>query len=103
MTDPFMGPPWQADWVEAARTYRDALPEHVRKKITNGMAELVTARNPYLPQDELPPGSYLEPARSSRPKGPHILGFDHGRGWLRYTFVRRVEDPQIIVEEIFWQ
>ncbi|WP_266994787.1 hypothetical protein [Streptomyces sp. NBC_00354] len=103
MTDDFMGPPWQADWVEAASAYRDALPEEVRKKIRDGMADLVTARNPYVPQDELPEGFFLEPARSSRPKGPHILSFDRGRGWLRFTFVPRVEDPQIVVEEIFWQ
>ena len=23
-------------------------------------------------------------------------------GWLKYTFVRRTVDPQIVVEEIFW-
>ncbi|MEW1548222.1 hypothetical protein [Streptomyces tsukubensis] len=103
MTEGFMGPPWQADWVEAARTYRDGLPGEVRKTIQDGMAELITARNPFRPQDELPDGFYLEPARSSRPLGAHILYFDHGRGWLRFTFVGRVEDPQIAVEEIFWQ
>ncbi|MER5732398.1 hypothetical protein ABT084_29380 [Streptomyces sp. NPDC002138] len=103
MTDDFMGPPWQLDWVEAARTYRDALPEEVRKQVREGVTELVTARNPYLPQDELPTGLHLEPARSSRPRGPHILAFDRGRGWLRFTFVHRAEDPQIVVEEIFWQ
>ncbi|MFE0421271.1 hypothetical protein [Streptomyces sp. NPDC058953] len=40
---------------------------------------------------------------SSRPRGAHVLYFDRGRGWLRFTFVGRVEDPQIVVEEIFWQ
>ncbi|GAA3374608.1 hypothetical protein GCM10020367_39140 [Streptomyces sannanensis] len=103
MTDDFMGPPWQADWVEECAAYRDSLPEHVRKTIRDGMAELVTARNPYLPDDELPEGFHLEPARSTRPRGPHILNFDHGRGWLRFVSVRRVEDPQIVVEELFWQ
>ncbi|WFB09207.1 hypothetical protein LRS74_20815 [Streptomyces sp. LX-29] len=103
MTDDFMGPPWQADWVEAARTYRDALPEGVRQQIRLGVVELITTRNPYVPKDELPDGYYLEPARSTRPRGTHILYFDHGRGWLRFNFARRVEDPQIVVEEIFWQ
>lgn len=28
---------------------------------------------------------------------------DHGNGWLTYTFVPRAEDPQIIVELVFWQ
>ncbi|MGW7553250.1 hypothetical protein [Streptomyces rimosus] len=45
----------------------------------------------------------VEPARSSVPKGPCILHFDNGHGWLKYTFVRRTDDPQIVVEEIFWQ
>ena len=27
---------------------------------------------------------------------------DNGNGWLKYTFVRRTVDPQIVVEEIFW-
>ncbi len=103
MTDGFMGPPWQVDWVEEARAYRDSLPEEIRKMIREGMAELITAGNPYVPQDELPEGFHLEPARSSRPKAHHVLYFHHGRGWLRFTFVRRVEDPQIVVEEIFWQ
>lgn len=42
-------------------------------------------------------------ARSSVPKGPRFLYFDNGHGWMRYTFVQRVEDLQIVVEEIFWQ
>ncbi|CAM5547833.1 MULTISPECIES: hypothetical protein [Streptomyces] len=45
----------------------------------------------------------VEPARSSVPKGPRILHFDNGHGWLKYTFVGRTDDPQIVVEEIFWQ
>ncbi|GAA3059173.1 hypothetical protein GCM10020000_47620 [Streptomyces olivoverticillatus] len=53
---------------------------------------------PSLSEDML-----VEPARSSDPKGPRILHFDNGHGWLKYTFVRRTEDPQIVVEEIFWQ
>jgi len=46
---------------------------------------------------------YVEPVRSTDPKGPHVLFFDNHRGWLVYTFIGRTEDPQIIVEEIFWQ
>ncbi|WP_327380000.1 hypothetical protein [Streptomyces sp. CB02400] len=45
----------------------------------------------------------VRPIQSSVPKGPRIFFFGHGHGWLRYTFIRRVEDPQIIVEEVFWQ
>ncbi|MET9384684.1 hypothetical protein ABZY09_27355 [Streptomyces sp. NPDC002928] len=41
--------------------------------------------------------------RSSDPKGPRILHFDNHNGWLVYTFVRRSEDPQILVYEVFWQ
>jgi hypothetical protein len=29
--------------------------------------------------------------------------FDHGNGWVKYSFVRPTEDPQIVVEEVFWQ
>jgi hypothetical protein len=68
-------------------------------------AELVTARDPYFRGVDtdagLPDGMRVEPAWSSDPKGPRIFYFDHGHGWLTYTFVPRVEDPQIIVEEIF--
>lgn len=46
---------------------------------------------------------YVEPVRSTDPKGPHVLHFDNHRGWLICTFIPRTEDPQIIVEEIFWQ
>lgn len=42
-------------------------------------------------------------ARTGDPKGPRILYFDDGDGWLTYTFVPRSEDPQILVFEIFWQ
>ncbi|GGX83014.1 hypothetical protein [Streptomyces minutiscleroticus] len=45
----------------------------------------------------------VQPVRSDDPKGPRILLFDNGHGWLRYVFVRRVEDPQIVVEEVFRQ
>lgn len=43
------------------------------------------------------------PDQSTVPKGRHLCFFDNGKGWLKYTFVRRTEDPQIVVEEIFWQ
>jgi hypothetical protein len=32
-----------------------------------------------------------------------LFFFDDGNGWLKYTFVRRSEDPQITVEQLFWQ
>lgn len=102
-----MGPPWQMDWLTAARADRDALPAEVRQSVDAVRAELVTAKDPYFRGIDsgsgLPDGVTVEPARSSRPKGPHIAYFDHGRGWLRYVFVRRAADPQIIVQECFWQ
>ncbi|MDX3363428.1 hypothetical protein OG789_12480 [Streptomyces jietaisiensis] len=102
-----MGPPWQMDWTLKAQAARDALPEHIRKVIDAARAELVTARDPYFrgidTDAELPQDFSVEPARSSDPKGPRILYLDNGHGWMRYTFVQRVEDPQIIVEEVFWQ
>ncbi|EYT78281.1 hypothetical protein CF54_38185 [Streptomyces sp. Tu 6176] len=108
MTDAgFMGPPWQMDWTLKAQAARDALPEHVRKTLDAARAELVTAADPYFRGIEadavLPPGMSVEPARSSVPRGPRVLFFDNGHGWLRYVFVQRAEDPQIVVEEIFWQ
>ncbi|MEU4358791.1 hypothetical protein [Streptomyces virginiae] len=45
----------------------------------------------------------IEPARSTDPRGAHILYFDRGHGWLRYTFVHRTAEPQIVIERIFWQ
>ncbi len=70
-------------------------------------AELVTASDPYFRgidrNAQLHSGMSVEPARSSVQKGPRILYFDNGHGWMRYTFVQRVEDPQFVVEEIFWQ
>ncbi|WP_405439206.1 hypothetical protein OG373_17885 [Streptomyces avidinii] len=45
----------------------------------------------------------MEPARSTVPRGPHIAYFDGFRGWIRFTFLPRVAEPQIVVEEIFWQ
>lgn len=98
MTDGFMGPPWQLDWTEGARTYRDSLPLEIREQVHDVAITLVTAKNPLQPED-----LQHEPARSTRPKGPHIVYFDSGRGWLRYTFVARMTDPQIVVEEMFWQ
>ncbi|MFE0043204.1 hypothetical protein [Streptomyces albireticuli] len=107
MTDGFMGPPWQMDWTLKAQAARDALPEHVRTMVDTVRAELVTANDPYFrgigTDTDLTDDMRVEPARSSDPKGPRILYFDNGHGWLRYTFVRRTDDPQIVVEEIFWQ
>ena len=51
----------------------------------------------------LPDGMRVMPDQSTVPKGRHLCFFDNGKGWLKYTFVRRTEDPQIVVEEIFWQ
>ncbi|WP_258023785.1 hypothetical protein [Streptomyces bambusae] len=39
----FMGPPWQMDRVDTARTARDSLPRPVRDLIDAIRAELVTA------------------------------------------------------------
>ncbi|MEV8479685.1 hypothetical protein [Streptomyces sp. NPDC051173] len=100
MTDGFMGPPWQMDWTLKAQAARDALPERVRKIIDAARAELVTADDPYFRGIDADAGMsedmFVEPARSSDPKGPRILHFDCGHGWLKYTFVRRTEDPQIV-------
>lgn len=102
-----MGPPWQADWTEEAETNRAALPDHVRDLVNAARAELVTAQDPYFRGVDtdrgLPAGMNVEPVQSTRPAGAHVLYFDYGRGWLRYHFTRRVADPQIIVDECFWQ
>ncbi|MER6014843.1 hypothetical protein [Streptomyces bluensis] len=107
MTDEFMGPPWQMDWRLDALAARDALPDHVREMVDVARAELVTAKDPYFrgieTDADLPDGMWVEPARSSKPKGAHVFYLDHGHGWLTYTFVPRTEDPQIIVEQVFWQ
>jgi hypothetical protein len=107
VTDAFMGPPWQMDWRLGALAGRDALPEHVRELVDAARAELVTARDPYFrgidTDADLPETMYVEPVRSSDPKGPRILYFDNHRGWLVYTFDPRPEDPQIVVMEVFWQ
>ncbi|MFC4505586.1 MULTISPECIES: hypothetical protein [Streptomyces] len=79
MTEGFMGPPWQMDWRLDALAVLEALPAHVREMVYAARAELVTAKDPYR----------------------HF--FDEGQGWLKYTFVPRIEDPQIIVEQVFWQ
>ncbi|WP_406488241.1 hypothetical protein [Streptomyces phaeochromogenes] len=107
MTGGFMGPPWQMDWRLDALASRDALPEHVRKMVDGARAELVTAKDPYFrgidADGGLPETMSVEPVRSTDPKGPRILYFDTYKGWLVYTFKRRIEDPQIVVVEIFWQ
>lgn len=102
-----MGPPWQMDWRLDALAHREALPEHVRKIVDEARAELVTAKDPYFrgidADADLPETMSVEPIWSTDPKGPRILHFDNYKGWLVYTFERRVEDPQIVVVEIFWQ
>jgi hypothetical protein len=94
------------DWRIDARASFEALPDHVREIVLAARAELVTAKDPYFRGIEadvgLPDGMGVRPIQSADPKGPHALFFDHGMGWMKYTFVRRTEDPQITVEEIFW-
>ncbi|OIK05591.1 hypothetical protein [Streptomyces monashensis] len=106
MTDGFMGPPWQMDWRLDARAALEALPAHARDMVYAARAELVTAKDPYfrgiMTDDYLPDGMWVLPVRSTEPKGAHVFFFDDGYGWLKYTFVRRTEDPQITVEQLFW-
>ncbi|WOX10673.1 hypothetical protein [Streptomyces sp. N50] len=106
MTDGFMGPPWQMDWRLDALAARDALPDRIREIVHAVRAELVTAKDPYFrgieTDADLPEGMTVEPALSSQPKGARMFFFDQGKGWLVYTFVPRVEDPQIVVEQVFW-
>ncbi|UUU32893.1 hypothetical protein JIX56_25130 [Streptomyces sp. CA-210063] len=45
----------------------------------------------------------VRPLRSNDPKGRRIFFFDDCNGWLIYDFVPRTEDPQIVVDEVFWQ
>jgi len=100
-----MGPPWQMDWRLDALAARDALPDHIREIVDAVRAELVTAKDPYFrgveTDADLPEGMTVEPALSSRPKGARMFFFDLGNGWLTYTFVPRVENPQIVVEQVF--
>ncbi|MFE6624160.1 hypothetical protein [Streptomyces sp. NPDC057740] len=107
MTDGFMGPPWQMDWRLDALAAFEALPAHVREMVYAARAELVTTKDPYFRGREtdacLPGGMQVMPVRSSQPNGARALFFDDGDGWLKYTFVPRGEDPQIIVEQVFWQ
>ncbi|MFJ8489856.1 hypothetical protein ACIRBZ_16015 [Streptomyces sp. NPDC094038] len=106
MTDGFMGPPWQMDLRLDARAAYQALPGHVREIVLAARAELVTAKDPYFRGIEtdacLPDGVQVIPVRSSEPKGARLLLFDDEQGWLKYAFVPRIADPQIIVEELFW-
>ncbi|MEW2117414.1 hypothetical protein AB0945_19925 [Streptomyces sp. NPDC005474] len=107
MTDGFMGPPWQADWrIDALVTF-EALPDKFREVALAARAELVTAKDPYFrgidADTELPEGMSVRPVRSTDPKGRHVCFFDNGYGWLKYSFVHRTEDPQVVIEEVFWQ
>ncbi|WP_406331117.1 hypothetical protein [Streptomyces sp. NBC_00203] len=107
MTDGFMGPPWQMDWRLTALAAFEALPDHVRETVLVARGELVSVKDPYFRGIEtdaaLPDGMQVRPIRSNSPKGARALFFDNGNGWLKYSFVRRIEDPQIVVEEVFWQ
>jgi hypothetical protein len=102
-----MGPPWQADWTVEADNNRNSLPDEARALLHAARAELVIAPDPYFrgidADRDLPAGISVEPVQSTRPAGQHVLYFDHGRGWLRYSFVRRTTDPQIVIDECFWQ
>ncbi|MCC9707833.1 hypothetical protein E4N62_22730 [Streptomyces sp. MNU76] len=70
----------------------------------NGAARVRDARGGGADADaDLPDGVKVEPVLSSDPHGPRVFLFDSGHGWMIYTFIRRVEDPRIIVEEVFWQ
>ncbi|MFF7982399.1 hypothetical protein ACFZDK_25260 [Streptomyces sp. NPDC007901] len=106
MTDGLMGPPWQMDWRLDALAAYEALPGHVREIIRAARAELITVKDPYVRGIEtdvcLPDGMQVMPVRSSDPKGARVLFFDDDNGWRKYTFVPRIEDPQIIVEQLVW-
>lgn len=103
MTDPFCGPPWATDWTKTAAEYRDSLPQAVRELVLDAVVDLLASRHPYRDVGLDTSRVSIEPARSTQPRGPHILYFDRGRGWLRYVFVPRSAEPQIIVETLFWQ
>lgn len=102
-----MGPPWQADWTKEAEANRNALPAEARAQVDAARAELVTANDPYfrgIDSDRgLPADMSVEPVQSTRPGGEHVIYFDRGRGWLRYHFAPRTTDPQIVIDECFWQ
>ncbi|WP_405529785.1 hypothetical protein OG592_17955 [Streptomyces avidinii] len=96
MSEEFTGPPWAVDCTQDAEKYRLGLPEAAREALWDVLFELRTSHTPYR-------GENVEPARSTVPRGPHIAYFDGFRGWIRFTFLPRVAEPQIVVEEIFWQ
>lgn len=102
-----MGPPWQADWTKDAEDDRDALPPRARALADAARAELVIAKDPYFrgidTDRDLPAAMTVEPVQSTRPSGVHVIYFDHGRGWLRYHFTPRSADPQIVIDQCFWQ
>ncbi|MEV6685099.1 hypothetical protein AB0N28_07130 [Streptomyces sp. NPDC051130] len=102
MSAPFTGPPWAADWTKLAAEYRDSLPARVRDLVIDAVIELKTSHHPYR-DTHLGPAVSVEPVRSTDPRGPHILYFDNSHGWLRYTFIHRAAEPQIIIEQLFWQ
>jgi hypothetical protein len=93
--EPFTGPPWAVHWDEEEAAYRDSLPAPVREMCMDAVFEIVTTKNPYV-------NEFSFPMRSSKPKGPHYVNFDNGRGWVEFVFLRRVEEPQIWIEKVFW-
>ncbi|OKI61637.1 hypothetical protein [Streptomyces sp. MJM1172] len=103
MSEEFTGPPWAVDWTKTASEYRDSLPRAVRDLIIDAVVELLSSRHPYRDDGLDTTKISIEPARSTQPRGAHILNFDHNHGWLRYTFIRRAAEPQIIIETVFWQ
>ncbi|MFJ7205892.1 hypothetical protein ACIQWR_20440 [Streptomyces sp. NPDC098789] len=103
MSSDFTGPPWATDWTKLAAEYREALPAGVRELIVDAVTELKTSRHPYRDDHLDTTKVSIEPVRSTDPRGAHVLYFDRGHGWLRYTFVHRSADPQIVVEQLFWQ
>ncbi|MFC0843368.1 hypothetical protein ACFH04_06395 [Streptomyces noboritoensis] len=62
----------------------------------------MTSQHPYRDHGLDTSKVSIEPARSTQPRGPHILYFDRGRGWLRYVFIHRTAEPQIVIERLFW-
>ncbi|MFJ8017382.1 hypothetical protein [Streptomyces sp. NPDC096339] len=103
MSEELTGPPWAVDWTKTASEYRDSLPVPVRDLVIDAVVELLSSHHPYRDHGLDTTKVSIEPARSTQPRGPHILNFDHNRGWLRYTFIHRAAEPQIIIETLFWQ
>lgn len=94
------------DWtVEARRTF-DAMPADGRQLVLAARAELITAPDPYCRGIDadigLPHWITVRPLASTSPGGPHIADLAAGRGWVVFTFIRRLAEPQITITGIFW-